>query len=219
MKKLFLFPCIFVSLAAMAQTKVNSPAKPAKTTKAAPAARREMARLIRTRVMIKDTSTLGTVTATYGDPSFPLSYHIADTYVNYLEPSYFYEFKQSIHKMARSKAALIYSGWNLDSPLKVKEITDRYTLCDSIIQVSVDADGNEIVTSTFHCDSTSRIENVAAVNFYESWYFNESNAMIEKEVLAYEILSYDQDKNAFRPLFMIVKDEEARKKLIRLYFN
>jgi hypothetical protein len=48
--------------------------------------------------------------------------------------------------------------------------------------------------------------------------------MIEKEVLAYQILIDKIDvttgqKLGYQQLFMIVKDEEARKKLVLLYFH
>jgi hypothetical protein len=217
MKYLFIIGCCILSSFALAQSKIKPVSKT--TAKSAAPVKTEMARLIKTKVLIRDSSSIQTVMNNYGDPSSPIAYHITDTYINYLEPSYYYEFKQNIYKIAHSKSALIFSGWDLKKPLTWREIFDKYAICDSLDEISIDPEGNEIITKVFRCDSTSKIENVSAINFFESWTFNESSGMIEKDVLAYEILSFHPEKRGYMILFMVVKDEEARKKLIRLYFG
>jgi hypothetical protein len=168
----------------------------------------ELARLIKTRVMLKDTTTVNTVLNRYGATD-PVASYIADSYLNFLELGYFSEFKENIAKLSESKEALVFSDGNLKKRLNAKEIKES---------VYVTEDKQKVVKAS------TKTDNISAIDFYESWNYNEKNNMIEKEVLAYQILIDKIDvttgqKLGYQQLFMIVKDEEARKKLVLLYFH
>jgi hypothetical protein len=97
-------------------------------------------------------------------------------------------------------------------------LRDRILRCDSIIETSYDREGKETVIRSFQCDSVSVLNNINMVVFYESWYFNKTNKMIEKEVLGYSVLEYVDKRKAYKELFLVFKDEKARNKVRKYCF-
>jgi hypothetical protein len=212
MKKIFIISVCLFSLKIMAQNH-------SKKTTGSISGKHEIARLIRTRILIKDTTQLA-VAAVNLYPEAPISNYLSQTFVSFLEPSYFNEFKQDVSKIAYSKEALVYRDeYTLSSGLTVKEMKARILICDSINIQDVDANGKVNITRKYKCDSVSTLEKITAIDFYEAWYFNEKNKMIEKDVLAYQILKYNEEKKVYIPIFFILKDEEAKKKFLSLSGN
>lgn len=167
-----------------------------------------LAKVIKTRVIINDTTKIGTILQQY-DSSNTLNEYIENNYEKYLERRCFYQLKESIYKIAKTKNAIVYRN---GQRLTTKEIKELYTNCDSVEVLKCFGGKNEAPSFTIlSCDSTSKIENISAINFYETWVFNEKNKMIEKEVLAYQLEYYDFDKSLYIPLFMVFKDEKSVK--------
>ena len=61
-------------------------------------------------------------------------------------------------------------------------------------------------------------KNIVRIDFYESWYFNSDNNMIEKETLGYSLFEYVPAKEAYRQLYFVFKDEAALEKAKKYYF-
>jgi hypothetical protein len=200
MKKLFLLTACCFSLMLSAQD----------------SSKYELARLIKTSVMLKDTTTLNTVSNRYGS-SEPIATYITQTYFNFMEPVYFTDFKEKVLKMAYSKDAHIFSNWDLKNGLSASEIKEMLVLkhfkeIENPLTGAIDS-----IT-----DETSTTENISVVDFYETWYYNQKNNMIEKDVLAYQVMINNIDVDSgesrgLKGLFIIVRDEEARKKILRIY--
>ena len=149
--------------------------------------------------------------------------HLIDTNQFLVEPEEFlnksqYEtFKNSIWKIIKDPKGKAYS--DADHVFAVDALHDKVSFCDSVKESSFDADGNETVTSrNFRCDSITIMDNLSVVYFYESWYLNTKTNLIEKETLGFAILQYVKDKEAFREIFMVFRDEEAKQKCKKYYF-
>ena len=149
--------------------------------------------------------------------------HKIDTNLYYVEKEEFlnekdYEnFKSTMWSLIRNPKAKVYN-W-VDQQATASELKDRVAFCDSVMESSFDAEGNEIVTTRFMCDSVSAMNNLSMVYFYESWYLNTKTNLIEKETLGYSVYQYVKSKEAFRELFFVFKDDEARDKCKKYYFS
>lgn len=148
--------------------------------------------------------------------------HEIDTSQYLVEPEEFlnktqYEtFKQAIWSMIRDPKSKVYN-W-IDQQATAQELKDRVIYCDSITETSFDAQGNEVVRSGYGCDSVSIMNNLSKVEFYESWYLNTKTNLIEKETLGFSLWNYVKEKEAFREILLVFKDEEARMKCKKYYF-
>lgn len=146
-----------------------------------------------------------------------------DTNLYYVEKEEFlsekdYEnFKSSMWSLIRNPKAKVYN-W-IDQQATVEELKDRVVFCDSVQESTFDAKGVEVITSRFMCDSVSAMNNLSMVYFYESWYLNTKTNLIEKETLGYSVYQYVKSKEAFRELFFVFKDDEAREKCKKYYFS
>ena len=60
---------------------------------------------------------------------------------------------------------------------------------------------------------------ISRIIFFESWYLNTKTNLIEKETLGYSVWQYVKDKEAYRELFVVFRDEKAIKKAKKYYFN
>lgn len=149
--------------------------------------------------------------------------HRLDTNLYLVEPEEFlnkqqYEnFKNAMWQIIRNPKSKAYN-W-IDQLATADVLHDRVAYCDSIKVSSVDAEGNETIRSGFLCDSTSVMDNLSRVEFYESWYLNTKTNLIEKETLGYAVWNYVKEKEAFREIFLVFRDEEARQKCKRYYFS
>ena len=91
-----------------------------------------------------------------------------------------------------------------------KERRERFVRCDSVVQV--DENDQPVGKPFLNCDSTYWRGSMSRVVFYESWYFNTKTNLIEKETLGYSLWNYVKEKEAFREMLVVFRDEEAAKK-------
>lgn len=57
------------------------------------------------------------------------------------------------------------------------------------------------------------------IETYETWYFDPNTNLIERDVLGYQVMEYVKDKQAYRILGCIFKDEKTKKKVNDLYLS
>lgn len=149
--------------------------------------------------------------------------HKIDTNLYYVEKEEFLSekdygnFKSSMWSLIRNPNAKVYN-W-IDQQATAVELKDRVVFCDSVQESTFDAKGVEVITSRFMCDSVSAMNNLSMVYFYESWYLNTKTNLIEKETLGYSVYQYVKSKEAFRELFFVFRDDEAREKCKKYYFS
>lgn len=134
----------------------------------------------------------------------------------FLNKSQYETFKTAMWSIIRNPKAKVYSGPN--DTYSTDVLKDKVSKCDSVMESSFDAEGNEIVTTRFMCDSTSIMDNLSLVYFFESWYLNAKTNLIEKETLGFVLWNYVKQKEAYREIFIVFRDEEARQKCKKYYF-
>src|ERR1700743_2386257 len=69
----------------------------------------ELARTIVTQVIIRDTTTIGTILRNW-DSTTKLNEYTDNTFEKFIDPNSFYQLKTSITKIAKSKNAIVYKN-------------------------------------------------------------------------------------------------------------
>jgi hypothetical protein len=87
---------------------------------------------------------------------------------------------------------------------------ERFVKCDSVVQV--DENDQPVGKPFLSCDSTYWRNSMSRVVFYESWYFNNKTKLIERETLGYSLWNYVKEKEAFKEMLVVFRNEEAAKK-------
>lgn len=88
-------------------------------------------------------------------------------------------------------------------PLELSAIRDKIKKCDSLDESGVDAEGNEIVTKVFSCDSVSIYRNIRAYKLKEDWFFDKQKSVLEVRIIGMGVFTYDEDKEAMREQFWV----------------
>ena len=148
----------------------------------------------------------------YGQPAF------------FIDQKQFSVFKNAIWTLVRDPKSKVYfqmGGAETEStkPVTYQQLRGKVCMCDSVKESSFDAKGQEVINTYWACDSTSVTNQINKIHFYESWYFNPQNNMIERETLGYSVFQYIEEKEAYKQLFMVFKDEESVKKAKKYYFD
>jgi len=157
------------------------------------------------------------ITPFYKNVAFVKDLHRIDTNIFLVEPEEFLSaeqfntFTKSLWMLIRNPQSKVYPGASsVSKPWTAEELGERFMYCDSVVQV--DENDQPIGKAFWACDSTTIMDNIARITFYESWYLNTRTNLIEKETLGYSAWSYVKDKEAFREMFIVFRDEEAAKK-------
>jgi hypothetical protein len=136
----------------------------------------------------------------------------------YLDFASFSALRKAVWALVKAPGSKVFVN-PLEKASGQKEVQDRIIQCGMVEESTFDADGNEIITSKFNCDSLSTIRHINQIRFFESWYFNSQTNMVERELLGYSVHEYVADKNAFRELFNVFVNDAAAEKARKYYFN
>lgn len=172
------------------------------------------------KVILKDTQLIKTiyVWADSGQMSVDeYKYNWGRDY-KFLDHTQFSALRKAMWALVKSPSSRVY----VDPTGKAatpQEVKDRIIQCGMIEESSFDAEGNEIIQSRMNCDSMSTIRNINQIRFFESWYFNPNNNMIERDLLGYSVHEWVGDKSAFRELFTVFVNDEALEKSKKYYFS
>lgn len=88
-------------------------------------------------------------------------------------------------------------------PMEGAVIKDKLKKCDSIKESSFDAEGNEIITSRWNCDSTSIFREVIKYRLKEDWFFDKQKSVLEVRILGVGAYQYVEEKEAYKELFWV----------------
>lgn len=163
--------------------------------------------LIKTRVMLIDTTSPAIIAEQYGNDKNSLASYLYLTAITYLDRTKFNQLINNLMVLANNKKAVISDWSNGYKKLSKEKIKESYIFCDSIEQEAFDALGNSFRVKVFSCDSTSSFMDIMAIDFYEKWSYNKNNGMIEKEVIAYTPLTLNE-KGFLKEIFTIFKEEK-----------
>ena len=88
-------------------------------------------------------------------------------------------------------------------PMEGSIIKDKLKKCDSVPESSYDAEGNEIVTTRWQCDSTSIYREVIKYQMKEDWFFDKQKSVLEVRILGIGAYQYVEEKEAYKELFWV----------------
>jgi len=88
-------------------------------------------------------------------------------------------------------------------PLTLAQIREKLVKCDSISESSADAEGNEVITKVFKCDSTTIYENVTKIKLKEDWFFDKQKSVLEVRILGLCAMKYDEGKDIYTEAFWV----------------
>ncbi|MCW3077183.1 MAG: hypothetical protein JWO32_1792 [Bacteroidetes bacterium] len=166
-----------------------------------------------TEVILKDTMQVRTAYSR-SDSGRMSMYDFANNYSHphlYLNSQQFAAFESAVWLLVKDPKSKVYRSSG--KPVAAKELSDLFKRCDSIEQISYDPKGNEERKLVFVCDSTSLVEQINKIVFFESWYFNPTTNLIERDLLGYSIWAFMLEKEAWQEVFMVFSDEESYKKV------
>jgi hypothetical protein len=172
----------------------------------------EITPFIVTKMILKDTTQLKTIYAQTDSGRISVSDYkeYVDDLPMYLDRLQFKNFENAMWALvADPKSNVFIAG---DKPAGKGELFSRVVECDSVKTVSYNEKGEEIIGTSFNCDSMSVVHHINMIRFAETWYFNKSNNMIEREVLGYSVFQWVPEKMGFRSLFEVYPNEESRRK-------
>lgn len=110
---------------------------------------------------------------------------------------------QLLQKYILSDQVIAFSDEEFLKPMEKAEVKQKIVSCDSIKESNVDADGNEIITSVWKCDSTSIYRNIRKYRLKEDWFFDKQKSVMEVRIVGIGVFTYDEDKEADKELFWI----------------
>jgi hypothetical protein len=160
---------------------------------------------IESRVMVCDTTQLDLI-----KDQERLKAYKADHTGMFLDEKALEELKKQLKLTFNDPNALIYFATNSESVIPVSDRKKMWLICDSLTQSNVDANGKEVTTSVFMCDSTAFWDRMTSVRFYESWYYNKRSGEIVKKQLGYSMLQWDYEKAAYREPYIYFTSKESK---------
>ncbi len=110
---------------------------------------------------------------------------------------------QVLAKYILSGKIMAFSDEEFLVPYEISAIKDKLKKCDSIKESSFDADGNEIITSRWNCDSTSIYAEVQTYRLKEDWFFDKQKSVLEVRIIGMSARRYIEEKEAYSELFWV----------------
>lgn len=165
-----------------------------------------------TAVVLRDTTTIKTayLQSDSGKMAMFLYNQYNDAEFTFLTGDQFKVVKNAMWQMMYQPGSNVYFDV-FSPPVTSKELKEKMIECDSIIETNFDANGKETIRAMWCCDSVSLVNRINMIKFYEAWYYNPTSRMIEKDLLGYSVLLYNDERRSFRNLFNVFKDKEAVK--------
>jgi hypothetical protein len=127
---------------------------------------------------------------------------VMGTSVNYLT------YKDYSMYLASLKTTILDSNSVMTDPKfklasKFDERKGLFTICDSLQEENAGK-----TTTIFVCDSTSRVEQIVGLEFYESWSINKTTGEFLKEIIAFSPLTVG-DGDKLIPVYYFFKNKES----------
>jgi gliding motility associated protien GldN len=88
-------------------------------------------------------------------------------------------------------------------PFEIAQVKTKLVECDSVKDVGYDAEGNEITTSRWNCDSVSLLRNISVFRMKEDWFFDKQKSVLEVRILGLQVLMRDEEKGGLKQLFWV----------------
>lgn len=125
---------------------------------------------------------------------FPLNYEASETRISLF---------QVLKRYAISGQIIAFSDEQFLIPLQISDVKTKFSKCDSIEESSFDANGNEIITKVWNCDSLSILRNILKYRLKEDWFFDKQRSVLDVRILGIQANLYIEDKETFKDLFWV----------------
>jgi gliding motility associated protien GldN len=110
---------------------------------------------------------------------------------------------QLLSKYILSGEIMAFADDEFLQPMETSAIKDKLKKCDSIKESNFDAEGNEIITSRWNCDSTSIFEEIYKYKLKEDWFFDKQKSVLEVRILGIGAYQYVEAKDGYLELFWV----------------
>ncbi len=110
---------------------------------------------------------------------------------------------QVLAKYILNGTLLAFDSEEFIVPYELSAVRDKIKKCDSLEQSNVDAEGNEILTKVFTCDSTSIYAKIRSYRLKEDWFFDKQKSVLEVRIIGMGVFTYDEEKEAVREQFWV----------------
>jgi len=110
---------------------------------------------------------------------------------------------QVLAKYILNGSLLAFDSEEFVVPYELSAIRDKIKKCDSLDESNVDAEGNEIITKVFKCDSTEIFRKIRSYRLKEDWFFDKQKSVLEVRIVGMGIFTYDEDKEAIKEQFWV----------------
>ena len=125
---------------------------------------------------------------------YPLNYEASETRISLF---------QVLKRYAISGQIIAFSDEQFLIPLQISDVKTKFSKCDSIEESSFDANGNEIITKVWNCDSLSILRNILKYRLKEDWFFDKQRSVLDVRILGIQANLYLEDKEIFKDLFWV----------------
>ncbi|HWY38465.1 MAG TPA: gliding motility protein GldN [Bacteroidia bacterium] len=110
---------------------------------------------------------------------------------------------QSLKKALFRGEIIAFGDEEFLSPMTLAQIREKLVKCDSIEEIGADAEGNEVRTKTFKCDSTNIYLNTTKYRLKEDWFFDKQKSVLEVRILGLCPMKYDEAKDVYYETFWV----------------
>jgi len=110
---------------------------------------------------------------------------------------------QLLSKYILSGQVIAFSDEEFLVPLELASIKDKLKKCDSIKESTFTAEGEEVFTSRWNCDSTSIFREIYKYRLKEDWFFDKQKSVLEVRILGMSCYQYDEAKEGYKELFYV----------------
>jgi hypothetical protein len=171
------------------------------------------ARIITYDIIIKDTSSLKYNLNYYLDSTIKIGDINVSSAQKYIDHLSVIQFSNIIKKYMNDKNAFAIKD---GKKVKSSELIKGFYKCDqdSIATISFDENGNEYTAMIApYCDSNKVQNNIMKIRFIESWSIDNTTYEFKKEVLAFTLFYWDDDRELEREALTIYKNSSAYEKI------
>lgn len=125
---------------------------------------------------------------------YPINYESSETRISLF---------QLLKRYAISGQIITFSDEQFLIPLQLSDVKTKFSKCDSIEESTYDANGNEILTKTWQCDSLSILRNVLKYRVKEDWFFDKQRSVLDVRILGLQANLFVEEKETFKDLFWV----------------
>ncbi len=125
---------------------------------------------------------------------YPINYESSETRISLF---------QVLKRYALAGQIITFSDEQFLIPLQISDVKTKFSKCDSVEESSYDANGNEITTKTWQCDSLSILRNILKYRVKEDWFFDKQRSVLDVRILGLQANLYVEEKETFKDLFWV----------------